>query len=287
MPSEKQAKALHRALGRAPLSLVYLLKHRTPKPDLSVTLSTLEQYFQYNNIKIYWLGRCVHPLNRSDFDWDDALVINLPDLSSYRYLENNPAYRSWLANLAGVEVHTCQSTAVSRFMVKVLQHVIPIFAPQEVYSSRDITEECISDIDPTKEAIEAISESPLPGPICILNFHKYREVGAYPDNVPESGRPVSGARAYMRYGRAALRTVIGRRNRLLLIGGYGFCFIGNGGDPQYKFYDEVTLMQYHSRAEFINSFRLKVMDDRIRHRRAGLEHCVMVATEPFVRFAAV
>lgn len=282
--SALQAEKLGRFLDKGPVILVYFLRHADPRPEPGTWLGRIEPAISAAGTRVHWFGRCVLPLNMTIFSWDEILVLEIADAASYARLEAEPAYRSALSALQEVEVHVCRTSAASRSLVAFLQRLMPLFAPREIYSSLDITSECISGIDPTVDAVKMISSSPDPGPICIFNFHKYREQGIYPTSVAEHLQSVSGQRAYMRYGRAALRTVLGRRNRLVLMGQYGFCLIGNQGEPQSKYYDEVTLMQYHSRTEFMASFSLKAMEGRIRHRRAGLERCIMIVNEPYDRY---
>lgn len=284
--SPAQAERLVGFLDKGAAILVYFLRHADPKPELGSWLRQIEPAVVAAGARVRWLGRCALPLNVATFPWDEILVLEIADATSYARLGEAPAYRSAITALQALKVHVCRTNAASRPLVAFLQRLMPLFAPREVYSNLDIASECLSDIDPTVAAVKAISSSEDPGPICIFNFHKYREQGIYPANAAEHLQSVSGQRAYMRYGRAALRTVLGRRNRLLLIGSYGFCLIGNQGEPQSKYYDEVTLMQYHSRTEFMASFSLKAMEGRIRHRRAGLERCIMIANEPYDRYHA-
>lgn len=284
-PSPAQWDCLAKQYPRGSLCLVYLLRGDTAAASAQA-LPALRRAVATVTGTVLWSGRVCMPLNPLPFAWHHALVMQFPSAERCRAFVTGPAHGDIIRKLADVEVHALRMSPGTRCVVALLQWLLPWFAPAAIYSERDIAEECISDVDADAARLQELENDVSTQPVCILNFHRYRQHSRYLESEPEHGEQASGLKAYMRYGRAAVRTVLGRGNRLLVIGRYGLCLIGRGGDPTPDLFDEVTLMQYHSRRELVGSFRLKSMEGRLRHRRAGLERAVMVIVEPDPEFVA-
>lgn len=284
-PSAAQWALFERRHRRGGVYLLYLL--RAASTDASEQAKqTLGQAATAVGGQLRWSGRVCTPLNPLPFPWQDALLLHFRDASACRRFIMASAQAGGSSVPVEVEVHSLHMHAGSRLLVALLQWLMPWFVPAATCSDRDIADECVSSVDADAARLRELQTDHSMQPVCILNFHRYRQHSHYSASEPEHGEQASGLRAYMRYGRAALRTVLGRGNRLLLLGRYGQCLIGQGGDPAASRFDEVTLMQYHSRRELLSSFRLKAMEGRLRHRRAGLAHAVMVIMAPDINAPA-
>lgn len=281
-PSAAQWAQFERRHRRGRVHLVYLLRRAQAGNSLDLTKQALCKAAIATHGQVLWSGQVCAPLNPLPFPWHSAVVLRFPDASTCRHFVISDAHEDCIHHLAEVEVHTVHVRASTRYVIALMQWLMPWFAPAEVYSDRDMADESIGNIDADAMRLRELQADHSPQPVCILNFHRYRKHSLYSADEPECGETASGIRAYMRYGRSALRTVLGRGNRVLLLGHYGQCLIGKGGDSTAAMFDEVTLMQYHSRRELLASFSIKAMEGRLRHRRAGLEHAVMVIVEPDV-----
>jgi uncharacterized protein (DUF1330 family) len=119
-------------------------------------------------------------------------------------------------------------------------------------------------ITPNLDQFQALAAAPDEGPVVMLNLLKFKE---------------GGAEAYLRYGDEALGMVEARGGRLLWTGQAQQLLIG---DPAAD-WDVVALVEYPSRAAFIDMVSSREYLEAHREREAGLERTVVVACAPVTR----
>jgi uncharacterized protein (DUF1330 family) len=133
----------------------------------------------------------------------------------------------------------------------------------------------MSAIRPNPEQIKALMQAPDDGPVVMLNLLKFKERAA--------GDAGSGGEAYRRYGDAAVRMIEERGGKVLWTGKAEQVLIG---DPTQD-WDAVLLVQYPSRAAFIEMTSTKEYDEAHEHRAAGLERTIVVACRPRLELDAI
>lgn len=128
-------------------------------------------------------------------------------------------------------------------------------------------------ITPNREQFEALATAPDEGPVVMLNLLKFKSLA-------DDGAG-SGADAYGRYGDAALRMVEERGGKLLWAGRGDQILIGDPAED----WDMVVLVEYPSRAAFIDMVSSPKYLEAHEHREGGLERTILVAcTQTFPRF---
>jgi uncharacterized protein (DUF1330 family) len=116
-------------------------------------------------------------------------------------------------------------------------------------------------ITPNLDQFQALMASPDQGPVVMLNLLKFKE---------------GAEEAYLRYGDAAVAMVEERGGRLLWSGRADQVLIG---DPQAD-WDVVVLVEYPSRAAFIEMVSSPDYLAAHAEREAGLERTVVLACAP-------
>ena len=116
-------------------------------------------------------------------------------------------------------------------------------------------------ITPNLDQFQALAASPDEGPVVMLNLLKFKP---------------GGAESYLRYGDAAKDMVEERGGRLLWSGRAEQILIG---DPAAD-WDVVALVEYPSRAAFIEMVSSPEYLEAHADREAGLERTVVVACSP-------
>lgn len=128
----------------------------------------------------------------------------------------------------------------------------------------------MSSIRPNIDQVKALMATPDDGPVVMLNLLKFKE------RASDGGS--TGGEAYRRYGDAAVRMIEERGGKVLWTGKAEQVLIG---DPTQD-WDAVLLVQYPSRAAFIEMTSTKEYDAAHEHRAAGLERTIVVACNPRV-----
>lgn len=124
-------------------------------------------------------------------------------------------------------------------------------------------------ITPNREQFVELASAPDEGPVVMLNLLKFK--------APADGDGAeSGAAEYRRYGEAAVEMVEARGGKVLWAGHADQILIG---DPD-EDWDQVILVQYPSRAAFIDMVTQPEYEKAHEHREAGLERTVLVACTP-------
>ena len=125
-------------------------------------------------------------------------------------------------------------------------------------------------IYPRPEQIQALLESDLQDPICMLNLLKFKERAEY-----EDGREtdLTGQEAYQLYGEKMRPFVESHGGRLLHSSAAHFLMIGDG-DLEW---DMVAIMEYPSKEAFVKIASDPQVAEFGVDRAAGLAHQLLVA----------
>jgi uncharacterized protein (DUF1330 family) len=123
-------------------------------------------------------------------------------------------------------------------------------------------------LKPTGEQIKALVNSELDGPVVMLNLLKYK---ARADDGAGSGSD-----AYRKYGDAAVEMIEARGGKVIWAGRAEQVLIGDPAEP----WDTVLLVQYPSRAAFIEMVSTPEYEQAHEHREAGLERTIVIACNP-------
>lgn len=133
------------------------------------------------------------------------------------------------------------------------------------------------DIHPDAEALRALARHEDTGRVQMINLLKFRARAAYPAGHELAGAGGSGADAYGRYGVVAMQKVAERGGRLVLLLRPDQALIGSPGE-----WDQVAILEYPSRAAFLDMLGDPEYQAAAVHRVAGLERTVLLATTPQV-----
>jgi uncharacterized protein (DUF1330 family) len=123
----------------------------------------------------------------------------------------------------------------------------------------------VSAIRPNMDQVKELMNAPDDGPVVMLNLLKFKAAA--------SDGAGSGGQAYRKYGDAATQMIEQRGGKVLWTGRAEQVLIG---DPAQD-WDAVLLVQYPSRAAFIEMTSTKEYDAAHEHREAGLERTIVVA----------
>lgn len=124
-------------------------------------------------------------------------------------------------------------------------------------------------ITPNRAQFSELASAPDEGPVVMLNLLKFKARAGRDDTA-------SGAAEYRRYGDAAVQMVEARGGKVLWAGRADQILIG---DPD-ETWDQVILVQYPSRAAFIDMVTQPEYAQAHEHRESGLERTILVACTP-------
>jgi uncharacterized protein (DUF1330 family) len=122
-------------------------------------------------------------------------------------------------------------------------------------------------IQPNSDQIRALAHAPDDGPVVMLNLLKFKV------NADSGGE---GEAAYRRYGDTAVEMIEERGGKVRWAGRADQILIG---DPDQD-WDQVILVEYPSRAAFLDMIAQPSYRDAHAHREAGLERTIVVACTP-------
>ena len=125
-------------------------------------------------------------------------------------------------------------------------------------------------VSPNEEQLTELASTNDTGPVVMLNLLRFRAVAAYPDG-RDGG---TGAEAYQRYADVALAKVAERGGRLLYAAAVDQTVIG----PTAESWDQVAIVEYPSRAAFLDMIADPEYLAAHVHREAGLEDTRLIAT---------
>jgi uncharacterized protein (DUF1330 family) len=123
-------------------------------------------------------------------------------------------------------------------------------------------------IRPNIDQFKALMAAPDEGPVVMLNLLKFKQRA----NTGES----TGGEAYRRYGDAAIEMIEERGGKVLWTGKAEQVLIGDPSED----WDAVLLVQYPSRAAFVEMTSTKEYDAAHEHRENGLERTIVIACNP-------
>jgi uncharacterized protein (DUF1330 family) len=123
-------------------------------------------------------------------------------------------------------------------------------------------------ITPNRDQFAALMTAPDEGPVVMLNLLKFKPRSATGD--------VTGNQEYRRYGDAAVEMIEARGGKVLWTGRADQVLIGNPEED----WDAVLLVQYPSRAAFVEMVTTPEYDKAHEHREAGLERTIVIACTP-------
>jgi uncharacterized protein (DUF1330 family) len=126
----------------------------------------------------------------------------------------------------------------------------------------------MSAIRPNKAQFLELMEAPDEGPVTMLNLLKFKS--------DADGTGASGASEYAKYGDAAVQMVEARGGKVLWMGRADQILIGDPAED----WDSVLLVQYPSRAAFIDMVTNRDYRKANESREAGVERTVIVACTP-------
>jgi uncharacterized protein (DUF1330 family) len=123
-------------------------------------------------------------------------------------------------------------------------------------------------ITPNREQFAALMTAPDDGPVVMLNLLKFKPRATNAES--------TGGEEYRRYGDAAVEMIEARGGKVLWTGRADQVLIG---DPEQD-WDAVLLVQYPSRAAFVDMVTTPEYDKAHGHREAGLERTIVIACTP-------
>jgi len=124
-------------------------------------------------------------------------------------------------------------------------------------------------ITPNAEQFHDLAAATDEGPVVMLNLLKFKARA-------DSGDATSGEAAYRTYGDAAVAMIEERGGSVIWAGRADQVLIGDPADD----WDQVLLVQYPSRAAFLDMVSQPAYQEAHRHRESGLERTVVVACTP-------
>ena len=125
-------------------------------------------------------------------------------------------------------------------------------------------------IYPRPDQFEALMKSDIQGPISMLNLLSFKQKAEYEDGRESD---LSGAEAYALYGQQMKPFVESKGGTLRHSSAAHFLMIGDG-DLEWH---AVAIMEYPSRAAFVEIATAKEVAEFGVHRSAGLAHQLLVA----------
>lgn len=125
-----------------------------------------------------------------------------------------------------------------------------------------------SAITPNIEQFQQLAASPDTGPVVMINLLKFRNG----DRAAEQ----SGVEEYRRYGDVALEMIAQQGGRLLWAGTGDQVLIGNAEED----WDAVLLVEYPSRAAFVEMVSSPEYLAAHAHRERALERTIVIACTP-------
>ncbi len=126
----------------------------------------------------------------------------------------------------------------------------------------------MTSISPNADQFRELAAAEDEGPVVMLNLLKYKAQADAGD--------ATGEEAYREYGDTAVAMIEKRGGRVIWAGRADQILIG---DPAAD-WDTVLLVEYPSRAAFLDMVSQPEYQDAHKHRESGLERTVVVACTP-------
>jgi len=129
-------------------------------------------------------------------------------------------------------------------------------------------------IDPTPEQMQRLLQDVgRLGPIVMINLLRYRAQAEYPPGFDAT--PCTGREAYQRYGAVAMVKVAEVGGSMLWMGAVKMPVIAPDGEE----WDDAVLVQYPSRAAFVEMVSKPDYQAAVPHRTAALADSRLLLTE--------
>lgn len=120
-------------------------------------------------------------------------------------------------------------------------------------------------IRPNVDQFQALVQAPDDGPVVMLNLLKFK--GRSDDGAS------TGSDEYKKYGDAAVEMIEARGGKVMWAGRAEQVLIGDPAET----WDTVLLVQYPSRAAFVEMVSTPEYEQAHEHREAGLERTIVIA----------
>jgi len=124
-------------------------------------------------------------------------------------------------------------------------------------------------IAPNAEQFRELTSSADEGPVVMLNLLRFKPRA-------DSGDGTTGEEAYRSYGDVAVAMIEERGGSVIWAGRADQILIGDPGED----WDQVLLVQYPSRAAFLDMVSQPSYQEAHQHRESGLERTVVIACSP-------
>ena len=124
-------------------------------------------------------------------------------------------------------------------------------------------------ITPNADQFRALAAAPDDEPVVMLNLLKFKQASS-------ADAKETGEEAYRSYGDAAVQMIEARGGSVIWAGRADQLLIGDPADD----WDQVLLVQYPSRAAFLDMVSQPEYQDAHQHRESGLERTIVVACTP-------
>ena len=126
--------------------------------------------------------------------------------------------------------------------------------------------------EPSHLQLEVFRSADQNQPIKMVNLLKLRSFAEYSEAEPESAERLTGRDAYGRYANVALEKINQNGGAIEFLSPSQQCFVGGDDDD----WDQVVIVHYRSRADYLKGFDSPEYQSAIRHRIAGLQRRVLI-----------
>lgn len=130
-------------------------------------------------------------------------------------------------------------------------------------------------IKPSEHSLEEfIQKFPDQGPLVMLNLLKFRERASYPESMAIEA--MTGREAYKLYSRSVAPILESIGARVIWMGQAHAAVIA----PDAESWEEVFLVEYPSKAAFLQMIASQAYKNIVMHRMAALDDSRLIATTP-------
>lgn len=126
--------------------------------------------------------------------------------------------------------------------------------------------------EPSHPQLEVFRAADQSQPIKMVNLLKFKDLAAYSKVDPEHAEHLTGREAYGRYAQVALEKIKQNGGAIEFLSPSQQCFVGEEDDN----WDQVVIVHYRSRADYLRGFDSPEYQSAIRHRIAGLQKRVLI-----------
>jgi uncharacterized protein (DUF1330 family) len=129
-------------------------------------------------------------------------------------------------------------------------------------------------VEPSQKRLQTFLEGAEPeGPVTMINLLRYNDRAQYPDGF--EAEPCTGREAYQRYGAVAAKLIAEAGGRALWVGSVSASVIA----PDEETWDDAILVEYPSRAAFLEMVSSPAYQAVAPHRTAALLDSRLIATK--------